>query len=200
MLAILVVTLVGNQLVGLITFHNTTHLDGIHHIRQSIQNLMSPCKSGGEIDMANADCVTQRHFLHHAVDVQIPSGKFFLGLVKNGVVGHAKGLSAVLADESLVAVAMPILDDVERTAERTNYSGVLFGNEFFNRFSGDGPIRIGSIGVFCSPCQKCAPLGFIKAQKEVVKICKLLCIEFHGFLFNGGYKVAKASQNVKRKS
>lgn len=66
--------------------------------------------------MANLCGFTERHLLHHAVDVESPDRQVFLALVQDGVVRQPKSGPAILTDEALTPVAVSVLEDVDGAA------------------------------------------------------------------------------------
>lgn len=165
------VSLEGHQLVGLVAFHHAVKFDALHHVREGVQNLVTPRKGGGEVDAADFSRLAKGEFPHHAVDVEGPDGEVLLALVQDGVVRGDEGGLAVLAVVALASVAMPVPEDVDGAAPRADEDGALLREEGV-KGRGQGLRRLG-LGGGVQPFQKGGFLVGVRVGEQLAEDFKL---------------------------
>lgn len=165
------VSLEGHQLVGLVAFHHAVKFDSLHHVREGVQNLVTPRKGGGEVDAADFSRLAKGEFPHHAVDVECPDGEVLLALVKDGVVRGDEGGLAVLAVVALASVSVSVLENVDGAAPRADEDGALLREEGV-KGRGDRLRRLGFCGGF-QPFQKGGFLPGVGVGEQLAEDFKL---------------------------
>lgn len=193
--ALLVVSLVGNQLIRLVALHDTLEHDLVHHVGQGIQNLVPPDECSPQRNLADKRALAEGEFLDHAMDESHPRFHLFVAGKENGVFGKADGFPAILAEITLTAMPMSVFDDVGRAAMRANVDFLFGSKECFDGGGGDGLVRRGG-GIH--PCDEFLFLGFVCGLEELPHDFKLLVGDCHDVVLKSERTIAKSKGLVNR--